>query len=50
MVKFNVSGGKDVWFFFDYFNFWVVNLGSGILGYVIFFGGDFVIDGVVCGY
>ena len=49
-VKFNASGGKDAWPSSDYLNFWVANLGSGILGYATFPGGDPAIDGVVCGY
>ncbi|MBX2871244.1 MAG: T9SS type A sorting domain-containing protein [Saprospiraceae bacterium] len=49
-VKFNSSGGKDAWPSSDYLNFWVANLGGGILGYATFPGGDPAIDGVVCGY
>lgn len=49
-VKFNASGGKDAWPSSDYLNFWVCNLGGGILGYATFPGGDPAIDGVVCGY
>ena len=49
-VKFNSSGGKDAWPSSDYLNFWVANLGGGILGYATFPGGDPAVDGVVCGY
>ena len=49
-VKFNSSGGKDAWPSSDYLNFWVANLGGGILGYATFPGGEPDIDGVVCGY
>lgn len=49
-VKFDASGGKDAWPSSEYLNFWVANLGSGILGYATFPGGDPAVDGVVCGY
>ncbi len=49
-VKFNSSGGKDAWPASDYLNFWVCNIGGGILGYAQFPGGSSSTDGVVCGY
>jgi len=49
-VKFNSSGGKDAWPAGDYLNFWVCNIGGGILGYAQFPGGSASTDGVVCGY
>lgn len=33
-MKFNFSGGKDVWLVGDYFNMWVCDIFGGILGYV----------------
>ena len=48
-VKFNSSGGKDAWPAGDYLNFWVCNIGGGILGYAQFPGGSAATDGVVCG-
>ncbi|MFT4532977.1 MAG: hypothetical protein ACJA1A_001042 [Saprospiraceae bacterium] len=49
-VKFNSSGGKDAWPSGDYLNFWVCNIGGGILGYAQFPGGNSATDGVVNGY
>jgi len=49
-VKFNSSGGKDAWPSGDYLNFWVCNIGGGILGYAQFPGGDPATDGVVNDY
>ncbi len=49
-VKFNSSGGLDAWPAGDYLNFWVCNLGNGLLGYAQFPGGDPATDGVVCDY
>ncbi|MDF1694261.1 MAG: M43 family zinc metalloprotease [Saprospiraceae bacterium] len=49
-VKFNSSGGKDAWPAGDYLNFWVCNIGGGILGYAQFPGGAAATDGVVCDY
>lgn len=49
-VKFNSSGGKDAWPAADYLNFWVCNIGGGILGYAQFPGGSASTDGVVCDY
>ena len=43
-------GGKDAWPAGDYLNFWVCNIGGGILGYAQFPGGAASTDGVVCGY
>lgn len=49
-VKFTSSGGSDAWPRGDYLNFWVCNIGGGILGYAQFPGGAAATDGVVCGY
>ena len=49
-VKFNSQGGKDAWPRDDYLNFWVCNIGGGILGYAQFPGGPAATDGVVNGY
>lgn len=49
-VKFAGAGGKDAWPADQYLNIWVCNLGSGLLGYAQFPGGNAATDGVVCGY
>ncbi len=49
-VKFNSTGGHDVWNRDKYLNLWVCNLGSGLLGYATFPGGNPATDGVVIGY
>ncbi len=49
-VKFNSSGGKDAWPRDSYLNFWVCNIGGGILGYAQFPGGSAATDGVVNDY
>jgi hypothetical protein len=49
-MKFNSSGGKDAWPSGDYLNFWVCDLGGGLLGYAQFPGGNPATDGVVCDY
>ena len=49
-VKFTSSGGKDAWPRDSYLNFWVCNIGGGILGYAQFPGGPANTDGVVNGY
>ncbi len=49
-VKFNATGGHDVWDRNKYLNLWVCNLGSGLLGYATFPGGNPATDGVVIGY
>ncbi len=49
-VKFTSSGGIDAWPSCDYLNFWVCNIGGGILGYAQFPGGAAATDGVVNGY
>ena len=49
-VKFDSSGGKDAWPSGEYLNFWVCNIGGGILGYAQFPGGNAATDGVVNGY
>jgi len=48
--KSNSSGGKDAWPKNDYLNFWICDLGSGLLGYATFPGGNPSEDGVVCTY
>ncbi len=49
-MKFTSQGGSDAWPASDYLNFWVCNMGGGILGYAQFPGGPANTDGVVCGY
>ncbi len=49
-MKFTDQGGSDAWPASDYLNFWVCNLGGGLLGYAQFPGGSASTDGVVCGY
>ncbi len=49
-MKFSSSGGSDAWPADEYLNFWVCNLGGGLLGYAQFPGGNPATDGVVCGY
>lgn len=49
-VKSSAQGGKDAWPASDYLNFWVCNIGGGILGYAQFPGGSAATDGVVNGY
>ena len=49
-MKFSNQGGSDAWPASDYLNFWVCNLGGGLLGYAQFPGGPAATDGVVCGY
>lgn len=49
-VKFTSAGGSDAWPTEDYMNFWVCNLGGGLLGYAQFPGGNPATDGIVCGY
>ena len=49
-VKSASSGGSDAWPYNEYLNFWVCNIGGGILGYAQFPGGSASTDGVVCGY
>ena len=46
-IKFTASGGKDAWDSTKYFNFWVGNIGGGILGYGQFPGGPADTDGIV---
>ncbi|MEE9440208.1 MAG: M43 family zinc metalloprotease [Saprospiraceae bacterium] len=46
-VKFSSSGGKNAWPSGSYLNFWVCNIGGGILGYAQFPGGSSNTDGVV---
>ena len=49
-VKFNSSGGKNAWPAGDYMNFWVCDLGGGLLGYAQFPGGPASTDGIVVDY
>ncbi len=49
-VKFNSSGGLDIWDRNKYLNIWVCNLSGGLLGYAQFPGGPASTDGVVCDY
>ena len=49
-VKFSNAGGSDAWPADEYMNFWVCNLGGGLLGYAQFPGGNPATDGIVCGY
>lgn len=49
-VKFNSQGGKDAWPAGQYMNFWICNIGGGILGYAQFPGGSAATDGIVCDY
>jgi hypothetical protein len=46
-VKAASTGGADAWPRDKYLNFWVCNLGSGLLGYAQFPGGPAKTDGVV---
>jgi hypothetical protein len=49
-VKYFASSGLDAWNSSQYLNFWVCNLGGGVLGYAQFPGGPAAEDGVVCGF
>jgi len=49
-VKFNSSGGKNIWDRNNYLNIWVCDLSSGLLGYAQFPGGNATTDGVVMDY
>ena len=49
-MKFTAQGGSDAWPASEYLNYWVCNLGGGLLGYAQFPGGPAATDGVVCGY
>jgi hypothetical protein len=49
-VKYSVNGGSDAWPANKYLNFWVCNLGGGLLGYAQFPGGPAATDGVVINY
>jgi gliding motility-associated-like protein len=49
-LKSTAAGGKDAWDTSVYFNFWVANLGGGLLGYAQFPGGDPTTDGIAMGY
>ncbi|RMG68604.1 MAG: T9SS C-terminal target domain-containing protein [Bacteroidetes bacterium] len=51
-VKFDSTGGKNAWPRDQYLNYWVCDLGGGLLGYAsgIGGGGNPATDGVVIGY
>lgn len=49
-LKFTSQGGHDAWDRDKYLNLWVCNLGSQLLGYATFPGGNASIDGVAIGY
>ena len=49
-MKFSSQGGSDAWPASDYLNFWICDLGQGLLGYAQFPGGTAESDGVVCNY
>lgn len=49
-IKFTAQGGSNAWPASSYLNFWVGNLGGGLLGYAQFPGGTANTDGVVCLY
>jgi hypothetical protein len=49
-VKRSADGGADPWPSTEYLNFWVCNLGEGLLGYAQFPGGPDETDGVVVLY
>lgn len=49
-VKYTENGGIDAWDTKSYLNFWVCDLGGGVLGYAQFPGGPEDEDGVVIGY
>ncbi|MGI8893143.1 MAG: M43 family zinc metalloprotease [Bacteroidia bacterium] len=49
-IKFNSTGGKDIWNRDEYLNMWVGNLTGGLLGYAQFPGGAAATDGIVCHY
>ncbi|HWA06115.1 MAG TPA: M43 family zinc metalloprotease, partial [Ignavibacteria bacterium] len=49
-LKFTSSGGHDAWDRDRYLNLWVANLGSQLLGYATFPGGNAALDGVAIGY
>jgi len=46
-MKKSSQGGVDPWDTSEYLNFWVCNIGGGILGYAQFPGGSTATDGVV---
>ncbi|MEO5570090.1 MAG: T9SS type A sorting domain-containing protein [Bacteroidia bacterium] len=49
-VKYTAQGGDDAWPCGSYLNMWCCNLGSGLLGYAQFPGGNCATDGVVILY
>ncbi|MCS7028280.1 MAG: M43 family zinc metalloprotease [Bacteroidia bacterium] len=49
-VKYSSTGGKDAWNTQKYLNIWICDLGSSLLGYAQFPGGDPATDGVVLNY
>ncbi len=49
-LKFTSQGGHDAWDRDKYLNLWSCNLGSQLLGYATFPGGNASLDGVAIGY
>ncbi|MEO8512170.1 MAG: M43 family zinc metalloprotease [Ignavibacteria bacterium] len=49
-LKFTAQGGHDAWDRDRYLNLWSCNLGSQLLGYATFPGGNASLDGVAIGY
>ena len=49
-LKFTSQGGHDAWDRDRYLNLWAANLGSQLLGYATFPGGNPSLDGVAIGY
>ncbi len=49
-LKFTSQGGHDAWDRDRYLNLWSCNLGSQLLGYATFPGGNASLDGVAIGY
>jgi hypothetical protein len=49
-VKRDANGGRNPWPRDSYLNIWVCNLGTSLLGYAQFPGGDAATDGVVLNY
>ncbi len=49
-LKFTSQGGHDAWDRDKYLNLWVANLGSQLLGYATFPGGNPALDGVAIGF
>lgn len=49
-IKYDNTGGKNIWNRDRYMNFWVCNLEQGYLGYAQYPGGNAATDGVVVSY